>query len=62
VSDQFEFWLGRLPFQMQVILTTRTDNRLDEVTEQADRIHEVTCRTVMAVTSPSNCRHLQKLL
>ncbi|XP_032674655.1 uncharacterized protein LOC116845724 [Odontomachus brunneus] len=34
-------WLGRLPAQMQVILATRAQDRLEEVAEQADRIQEV---------------------
>lgn len=41
-------WLGRLPAQMQVILATRTEDRLEEVAEQADRIHEVNYRAVVA--------------
>jgi len=34
-------WLGRLPSQMQVILTTRAEDKLKDVAEQADRIHEI---------------------
>jgi len=34
-------WLGRLPSSMQAILATRTDDRLEDIAEQADRIHEV---------------------
>ncbi|EFN86960.1 hypothetical protein EAI_00180 [Harpegnathos saltator] len=45
-------WLGRLPAQMQVILATRTQDRLEEVAEQADRIQEVTYRSVAEVTLP----------
>jgi len=41
-------WMGRLPAQMQVILATRTDDRLDDIAEQADRIFEVTARTTEA--------------
>ncbi|XP_025267510.1 uncharacterized protein LOC112639004 [Camponotus floridanus] len=44
-------WIGRLPSQMQVILTTRTEDRLEEVAEQADRIAEVTSRSVAATTN-----------
>jgi len=44
-------WLGRLPNQMQVILATRTEDRLNEVAEQADRIHEMSSRAIVAVTS-----------
>ncbi|XP_011883609.1 PREDICTED: uncharacterized protein LOC105570774 [Vollenhovia emeryi] len=39
-------WMGRLPAQLQAILATRNGDNLDEVAEQADRIHEVTCRAV----------------
>ncbi|XP_071568714.1 uncharacterized protein [Temnothorax nylanderi] len=41
-------WLGKLPAQMQVILATRQGDRLEEVAEQADRIHEVNDRAVVA--------------
>ncbi|XP_070167522.1 uncharacterized protein [Polyergus mexicanus] len=34
-------WLGRLPTQMQAILITRTQDKLEDVAEQADHIHEV---------------------
>lgn len=44
-------WLGRLPTQMQVILATRTQDRLQEVAEQADRIHEVSSRTIAEVST-----------
>lgn len=37
-------WMGRLPSQLQAILATRTADNLTEVAEQADRVHEVTCR------------------
>ncbi|XP_025263681.1 uncharacterized protein LOC112637690 [Camponotus floridanus] len=43
-------WLGRLPNQMQMILATCTEDRLNEVAEQADRIHEMSSRAVVAVT------------
>jgi len=39
-------WMGRLPSQLQAILASRTTDNLDEVAEQADKIHEVTCRAV----------------
>ncbi|XP_011701257.1 PREDICTED: uncharacterized protein LOC105457971 [Wasmannia auropunctata] len=39
-------WLGRFPAQMQVILATQMENRLEKVAEQADKILEVTCRVV----------------
>lgn len=45
-------WLGRLPSQMQIILATRAQDRLEEVAEQADRIQEVTCRSVSEVHAP----------
>lgn len=44
-------WLGRLPTQTQIILATRTQDCLDEVAEQADKIHEVDYRAIVAVTS-----------
>lgn len=44
-------WLGRLPAQTQVILATRKDDILEDVAEQADRIHEVNYRAVVAATS-----------
>ncbi|XP_070158995.1 uncharacterized protein [Polyergus mexicanus] len=34
-------WLGRLPQHMQAILATRNNDNLEEVAEQADRIHEI---------------------
>jgi len=36
---------------MQVILATRTEDRLNEVAEQADRIHEMSSRAIVAVTN-----------
>jgi len=39
-------WMGRLPSQLQAILASRTMDNLEEVAEQADKIHEVTCRAV----------------
>lgn len=44
-------WLGRLPTQMQAILTTRIQDRLEDVAEQADRIHEVGSRALVLATS-----------
>lgn len=46
-------WLGRLPAQMQVILATRNEDHLEEVAEQADRIHEVNYRAVVAAVEPT---------
>ena len=46
-------WLGRLPTHMQVILATRTEDRLSEVAVQTDRIHEVTGTTVTTVAAAS---------
>ena len=43
-------WLGRLPNQMQLILATRTEDRLNDVAEQADRIHEMTSKVMVAAT------------
>lgn len=51
-------WLGRLPQQTQIILATRTQDRLDEVAEQADRIQEVSCRTVSEVNTTCDHRSL----
>ncbi|XP_029679082.1 uncharacterized protein LOC115245109 [Formica exsecta] len=46
-------WLGRLPTQMQAILATRTQDKLEDVAEQADRIHEVGSRSmILATTTP----------
>jgi len=45
-------WLGRLPPQMQAILATRMEDRLEEVAEQADRIHEISSRAMVAATTP----------
>ncbi|XP_032690051.1 uncharacterized protein LOC116853207 [Odontomachus brunneus] len=48
-------WLGRLPTTMQAILATRTEDRLEDVAEQADRIQEVTVRAVNEVkTAPDD--------
>ena len=50
MSDQQlrTLWLGS---QMQAIIATKTEDRLTEVSDQADRIHEVTSRAIMAATS-----------
>jgi len=45
-------WLGRLPPQIQAILATRTEDRLEDVAEQADRIYEIGMKAVVATTSP----------
>jgi len=45
-------WLGRLPAQMQAILATRMEDKLEEVAEQADRIHEIGNRAVVAAITP----------
>ncbi|XP_071634241.1 uncharacterized protein [Temnothorax longispinosus] len=49
-------WMGRLPSQLQAILATRNADKLEDVAEQADRIHEVTCRatTVASMQSTTN--------
>jgi len=46
-------WLGRLPAQMQAILATRTEDRLEDIADQADRIHEIGTKAVVAATTPS---------
>ncbi|XP_018358448.1 PREDICTED: uncharacterized protein LOC108758143 [Trachymyrmex cornetzi] len=48
-------WLGRLPSQMQAILATRSEDRLKDIAEQADRIHEVnnSKALVLATSVPS---------
>ncbi|XP_032677687.1 uncharacterized protein LOC116847131 [Odontomachus brunneus] len=48
-------WLGRLPTTIQAILATRVQDRLEDVAEQADRIQEVTVRSVNEVkTAPDD--------
>lgn len=52
--------------QMQIILATRTEDRIEEVTEQADRIPEVTNRTVTSAATtetkePSLAEKIKKL-
>jgi len=49
-------WLGRLPAQIQAILATRTDDRLEEIAEQADRIYEIGAKAVVATTSSSTAQ------
>ncbi|XP_071581987.1 uncharacterized protein [Temnothorax nylanderi] len=44
-------WLGRLPTQMQMVLATRTEDPLNNVAEQADRIHEMTSKAVVAAAA-----------
>lgn len=44
-------WMGRLPTQTQIILATRTQDCLDDVAEQADKIHEVDYRAVVATAT-----------
>ncbi|XP_029670907.1 uncharacterized protein LOC115240076 [Formica exsecta] len=44
-------WLGRLPTQMQAILATRTQDKLEDVAEQADRIYEVGSRSLVLTTT-----------
>jgi len=46
-------WLGRLPAHMQAILATRTEDRLEDIADQADRIHEIGARAMVATTTPS---------
>ncbi|XP_025270816.1 uncharacterized protein LOC112639866 [Camponotus floridanus] len=40
-------WLGRLPPQIQAILATRKGDKLQDMAEQADRIHEVDSRALV---------------
>lgn len=48
-------WLGQLPTHMQAILATHTEDRLEEVAEQADRIHEIERKTqVFEAMTPAN--------
>ncbi|XP_018376004.1 PREDICTED: uncharacterized protein LOC108769483 [Trachymyrmex cornetzi] len=44
-------WLRRLPAQTQAILATRGEDNLNSVAEQADRIHEVSGKTMVQATS-----------
>ncbi|XP_077262041.1 uncharacterized protein LOC143897329 [Temnothorax americanus] len=46
-------WLGRLPTTMQTVLATRAEDPLNSVAEQADRIHEMTNKAVVAATATS---------
>jgi len=45
-------WLGRLPAQIQAILATRTEDRLEDIADQADRIYENGTKAVVATASP----------
>jgi len=45
-------WLCRLPAQIQAILAARTDDRLEDLADQADRIYEIGAKAVVATTSP----------
>jgi len=38
---------------MHIILAIRTNDRLDEVAHQADRIREVICRAIKTITPPA---------
>jgi len=54
-------WMGRLPSQLQVILASRTTDNLESVAEQADKIHEVTCRAVtVASVQPTPSTSLEQ--
>lgn len=44
-------WLGRLPQHMQTILATRTHDKLAEVAEQADRIHEINSNKTLVLAT-----------
>jgi len=53
-------WLGRLPSSMQAILATRTDDRLEDIAEQADRIHEVNqSKALVLATTASTTKPMQ---
>jgi len=45
-------WLCRLPAQIQAILAARTDDRLEDLADQVDRIYEIGAKAVVATTSP----------
>lgn len=45
--------MGRVPAQTQAILATRSVDNLEEVAEQADKIHEIISR-VTTVASVQN--------
>ncbi|KYN28479.1 hypothetical protein ALC57_02091 [Trachymyrmex cornetzi] len=47
-------WMGRLLSQLQAILATRSADNLNEVAEQADKIHEVSCRAVIVASIQPN--------
>ncbi|KMQ85816.1 hypothetical protein RF55_15411 [Lasius niger] len=52
-------WLGRLPPTTQAILATRKDDELENVAEQADRIHEVNNRALVLATETTPTGGLQ---
>lgn len=52
-------WLGRLPTQMQLILATRTEDHLNSVAEQADRIHEMSNKTPVVAAASSSPESLE---
>lgn len=54
-------WLGRLPNQMQIILSIRSEDPLEAVAQQADRIHEATGRMVSELTAPKQVNEIQEL-
>jgi len=53
-------WLGRLSTQMQAILATRMEDKLEEVAKQADRIFEVENRALVAATTPKTPQPTQQ--
>ncbi|KMQ82336.1 hypothetical protein RF55_23314 [Lasius niger] len=53
-------WLGRLLTQMQMILATRTDDPLNSVAEQADRIHEMRTKPIVAATVTPTSKTLEE--
>lgn len=55
-------WLGRLPSHMRMILATRSQDRLEEVAEQADRIMEVSGRSVSEIATSSNNSNLIEMI
>ncbi|XP_029667277.1 uncharacterized protein LOC115237978 [Formica exsecta] len=53
VSDELlrTLSLGQLPMQMQAILAMRAQDKLEDVAEQADRIHEIGSRSLEVATT-----------
>ncbi|XP_071577524.1 uncharacterized protein [Temnothorax nylanderi] len=43
-------WLGRLPPQTQAILATRSEDKLELIADQADKIHEVNNKALVLAT------------